>query len=74
MDAQHANPPRGRDGVREHIDFLNDKHFGEKKLFRHKDQMEAHARKGVRNKLGEKRQAQYREQKKHQTRVRNGEL
>mmetsp|Transcript_17210 Transcript_17210/g.28803 ORF Transcript_17210/g.28803 Transcript_17210/m.28803 type:complete len:123 (-) Transcript_17210:1927-2295(-) len=72
MDAHHVN--KNIDGVREHIDTLNDKYFGKKKLFTEKDQMEAHARKGVRNKLREKRQAEYKEHKRHATRIRNGEL
>lgn len=72
MDAHHAK--KNVDGVREHVDTLNDKYFGKKKLFTEKEQMEAHARKGVRNKLREKRQAEYKEHKKHATRIRNGEL
>jgi hypothetical protein len=75
MDAVHHEANQQAGGVREHIDSLNKKHFGDKnKLFRDKDQMEAHARKGVRNKLREKRQAKYRDEKMHQTRERNGDL
>ena len=72
MDAHHA--PSNDRGVREHIDTLNQKHFGDNKLFTDKSAMEAHARKGVRNKLREKRQSKYRDHKHHQTRQRNGEL
>jgi hypothetical protein len=74
MDAHHAAKEEDGGGVREHIDFLNDKYFGKNKLFKGKTHMEAHARKGMRNKMHEKRQAQYKDQKKHATRIRNGDL
>lgn len=72
MDAYHAT--KEPVGVREHIDSLNGQYFGKKKLFTEKNQMEAHARKGLRNKLREKREAKYKEHKVHATRIRNGEL
>jgi hypothetical protein len=72
MDEFHVN--NEVEGVREHVDSLNEKYFGKKKLFTEKSQREAHARKGVKNKLREKRQAEYREHKLHSTRIRNGEL
>ena len=73
MDAQHEGANREK-GVREHVDELNQKFFGKNKLFRNKDHLEAHARKGMRNQLHSKRKAMYREHKHHQTRLQNGEL